>query len=109
MADPADISKAKEIGRSKADEVIARRVSARASRAAALAAHPQTQKLQFSVQSVGAPAVFTAAETAGYLVAAGDSWFDYPVHDVLTKLEDEYGYNVESSAHAGDPIEAMAY
>ena len=109
MADPADISKAKEIGRSKADEVIARRVSARASRAAALAAHPQTQKLQFSVQSAGAPAVSTAAETAGYLVAAGDSWFDYPVHDVLTKLEDGYGYNVESSAHAGDPIEAMAY
>jgi hypothetical protein len=41
-------------------------------------------------------------------VAAGDSWFDYPVHDVLSMLEDR-GYNVESSAHAGDAIESMAY
>ena len=109
MADQADISKAQAIGRSKADEVIARRVEARRSRAAALAAHPRKQILQFSIQSAAGPAVSAAAETAGYLVAAGDSWFDYPVHDVLTKLEDEHGYNVESSAHAGDPIEAMAY
>ena len=48
-------------------------------------------------------------ETAGFLVAAGDSWFDYPFYDVLKLLEDNYGYNVESAAQRGDPIESMAY
>jgi hypothetical protein len=102
-------SQAVEIGRKKAEEVIARRVAARATRAAVLATHPQTRKLQVSFQSLVGPAVATTIETAGYLVAVGDSWFDYPVHDVLTNLEDNHGYDVESSAHAGDPIEAMAY
>lgn len=109
MADQNNTSRAKEIGRKKADEVIARRTAARTSRAAALAVHPRKQRLQFSIQGPEGPAVSATVETAGYLVAAGDSWFDYPVHDVLTKLDDEHGYNVESSAHAGDPIEAMAY
>lgn len=97
------------IGLKKAEEIVARRVAARATRAAALAAHPLTQKLQVSVHSLAAPALATTVETAGYLVAAGDSWFDYPIHDVLSMLEDQHGYNVESAAHAGDPIEAMAY
>jgi hypothetical protein len=48
-------------------------------------------------------------ESVGFLVAAGDSWFDYPICDVLKRLEDKYGYNVESAAQAGDAIEAMAY
>jgi hypothetical protein len=48
-------------------------------------------------------------QTAGFLLAMGDSWFDYPFHDVLTKLDDEHGYNIESAAHAGDPIENIAY
>ena len=47
--------------------------------------------------------------SAGYLLAAGDSWFDYPFHDVLTFLEDEHGYEVYKSAHAGATIESMAY
>jgi hypothetical protein len=49
------------------------------------------------------------ASSAGFLVAAGDSWFDYPFHDVLKILQDGYGYNVESTSHRGDPIESMAY
>lgn len=49
------------------------------------------------------------SQTLGYLVAIGDSWFDYPFHDIIDLLEDDYGYSIESSAHAGDPIEAMAY
>ena len=52
-----------------------------------------------------AAASTTTAQTAGYLLAVGDSWFDYPIHDVLTRLDDNYGYNIESSAHRGDPIE----
>ena len=43
------------------------------------------------------------------LVAEGDSWFDYPWHDVLRMLEDRHGYDVESVAHRGDTVESMAY
>ena len=43
------------------------------------------------------------------LVAEGDSWFDYPLHDILSMLEDEHGYDVESVAHKGDRVEEMAY
>ncbi len=49
------------------------------------------------------------SRTAGVLVAEGDSWFDYPLHDVLKALDDEHGYSVESVSHAGDAIEQMAY
>jgi lysophospholipase L1-like esterase len=45
----------------------------------------------------------------GLLVAEGDSWFDYPFHDVLSMLEDEHGFDVESVAHKGDTVEDMAY
>jgi GDSL-like Lipase/Acylhydrolase family len=51
-------------------------------------------------------------ETAGYLIAAGDSWFDYPwpfCDDILVQLHDRFGYNIESSAHHGDRIESMPY
>jgi hypothetical protein len=104
-----DTSSAIAIGQSKAQDVVARRVAARANRAQALSAHPKKFSLNIAVAGVAAPMVSATIETAGYLVAAGDSWFDYPIHDVLTMLEDNYGYDVESSAHAGDPIEAMAY
>lgn len=43
------------------------------------------------------------------LVAEGDSWFDYPLNDILRILEDHHGYDVESVAHKGDRIEEMAY
>jgi hypothetical protein len=96
-----------------ADEILARRQAARATRAAALAAHPgpisiKTELTRARLTAAGAPSIATeSAQTAGYLLAVGDSWFDYPIHDVLTKLDDNYGYNIESSAHKGDPIEAM--
>lgn len=50
-----------------------------------------------------------ALENNGVLVAEGDSWFDYPLNDVLSCLEDEHGYDVESVAHKGDRVETMAY
>jgi hypothetical protein len=43
------------------------------------------------------------------LIADGDSWFDYLWFDILDTLEDEYGYDVESAARAGDRVETMAY
>lgn len=43
------------------------------------------------------------------LLAEGDSWFDYPFHDVLKVLEDDHGFDIESVAHKGDAVEQMAY
>ncbi len=97
-----------------ADEILSRRREGRAKRAAALAAHPQPLSIKTEITrapltaAVAPAAALTAtAQTAGYLLAVGDSWFDYPIHDILTRLDDNYGYNIESSAHRGDPIETM--
>lgn len=95
-----------------AKRVLARRKVARASRKAALAAHgaPLTIRAEvtgLSLTAAAETAVVKSSTTAGYLLAVGDSWFDYPIHDVLTKLDDLFGYNIESAAHKGDPIEAM--
>jgi lysophospholipase L1-like esterase len=43
------------------------------------------------------------------LIAEGDSWFDYPMQDVLRLLEDNHLYDVESVAHKGDNVEDMAH
>jgi lysophospholipase L1-like esterase len=45
----------------------------------------------------------------GLIIAEGDSWFDYPLNDVLSMLEDKHGFDVESVARRGDTVEAMAY
>ena len=49
------------------------------------------------------------AGAAGLLVAEGDSWFDYPFHDVLSALERRFGFEIESVAHRGDSAEELAY
>lgn len=97
------------IGKNKAEEILARRKLARERRANVLLAHPKKLDLRVQTSALAGPLTTTSMQTAGYLVAAGDSWFDYPFYDVLKLLEDNYGYNVESSAHRGDPIELMAY
>src|SRR5713226_1482536 len=109
MTDQESTAAAIAIGQRNADEILARRRIARTRRANALATHPETLKLSVQVESLTGPIAAASHETAGFLIAAGDSWFDYPIHDVLKLLEDNYGYNVESAAHRGDPIEAMAY
>jgi len=103
------IATALESGRQKADEILALRLIAQNRRADAL--RQNGRKLSIRVQSATAGVEQKSAEfqTAGFLAAAGDSWFDYPFHDVLKLLEDHHGYNVESSAHKGDAIEKMAY
>lgn len=50
-----------------------------------------------------------ASGTSGLLIAEGDSWFDFPGDDVLAILEDDFNYRIESVAHRGDTVEAMAY
>jgi hypothetical protein len=47
---------------------------------------------------------------AGYLIAEGDSWFDYPFfQDILEALEEDHNYRIRSVAHHGDTAESMAY
>jgi hypothetical protein len=105
------IQKALKVGRAEAQEVLKLRETAlerrsKAVRAAARA--PVRARRPVSVdpariRAAGGPA------TAGVLVAEGDSWFDYPLNDVLRLLEDDYAYDVESVAHKGDRVEEMAY
>ena len=112
MADSGESKQVSQAVQTHVDEIIERRKAARALRAQALERHPRpiSFKTEMTAPALAAAAPVTStqtSQTAGYLLAVGDSWFDYPIHDVLTKLEDHYGYNVESSAHRGDPIETM--
>ncbi|MGD0266727.1 MAG: hypothetical protein ABSD47_17490 [Candidatus Methylomirabilota bacterium] len=111
MATDDVAAKAMAIGRAQAEQVLAFRAKALQLRSQALEAHPKPMHLK--IQAVTAEGVAAAepsmTSTAGVLVAEGDSWFDYPFHDVLEELEDRHAYDVESVAHHGDPIEEMAY
>ena len=110
MASDRLTRKALEVGRKEAQEVLKLRATALKRRSAATR-RPRAAKRGVSaegvdealVRAVGGPA------TAGVLVAEGDSWFDYPLHDVLSLLEDKHAYDVESVAQKGDRVEEMAY
>lgn len=100
-------------GKAAANDVLEFRATQRRRRASAvrrMAAAPKRRRAPAAPQIpartrslLGSPA------SAGVLVAEGDSWFDYPFHDVLQLLEDEYLYDVESVAHKGDCVEDMAH
>ena len=103
-----------EQGQRMAEEILARREVLRARRAELLATHPRRLELNVRVENMAGSVASTTSQTAGFLLAMGDSWFDYPAtlifcDDVLQHLEHDHGYNVESTAHHGDPIETMAY
>ena len=101
-------ARAAEIGRQKAEAAITARQDARRRREHAL--DQARHRLSLQPRVVGAAPLMEAhAASVGFLVAAGDSWFDYPFHNILTILHDDYGYNLESTSHNGDPMEAMAY
>ncbi len=85
------------VGQAIAERVLRARLKASARRKKALAALPRPK------------GITKAPATAGILIAEGDSWFDYPLHDVLKELEDGYGFDIESVAHKGDTVEDMAY
>jgi lysophospholipase L1-like esterase len=102
--------KALEVGRQEAEKALKRRAAALRRRAAALRKPRVARRAMRPPEvderlrrAVGGPA------TAGVLVAEGDSWFDYPFNDILSLLEDQHGYDVESVAHKGDRVEEMAY
>ena len=111
MANDKRILEAMHVGRRHASEILKLRAAASKTRAKALKAHPKPLALRIqAIPRKGMPvARATVMQTAGVLVSEGDSWFDYPFHDVLKELEDNHGYDVESVAHKGDPIEEMAY
>ncbi|HEV8324478.1 MAG TPA: hypothetical protein VG389_22870, partial [Myxococcota bacterium] len=108
---PDDITRAAiETGRRNADTLLRDRARALERRAQALAEHPAPLELRGDALSAKAAPLAEAVltQSAGYLVAEGDSWFDYPLHDVLDELEDGHGYDVESVPHKGDPVDGMA-
>jgi lysophospholipase L1-like esterase len=97
-------------GRSTAQGAIAFRARQRRKRSAMQRAMPVRRR------AVVAPAVPARTRallgprpTSGVLIAEGDSWFDYPLQDVLRLLEDVYLFEVESVAHKGDCVEDMAH
>jgi hypothetical protein len=95
------------VGTQQAAAVFAARKPKRARRAAAVRKHLRLLRkgAHAEAAALGAP----APTSAGVLVAEGDSWFDYPLYDVIKLLDDDYGYEIETVAHRGDPIETMAY
>jgi hypothetical protein len=107
MATDQAIAAAVTSGRKKAESILADRNEALKRRSAALRINTRKFALRVHIDAAAAPVA--TLETAGFLAAAGDSWFDYPFHDVLKILDDDYGYNVESTARKGDPLEKMAY
>jgi lysophospholipase L1-like esterase len=97
-------------GQKHAESILKLRAKKLKKRAAVLKALPPVKTVQAAKYSARLELVMAAAaQSAGTLVAEGDSWFNYPGHDILKLLYEDYGYDVESVAHRGDPIEAMAY
>ena len=76
---------------------------------AAKAFEYRSQQKEFSLRSQRVQPKEAPSHSAGILLAEGDSWFDYPWIDVLSELEDNHGFDVESVSHRGDQIEQMAY
>lgn len=95
-------------GTMEAEAVIERRTAALAERKSHLERlPPEPEALLAGVPE--ATAELLGPPARGVLVAEGDSWFDYPWADILSVLQDDYGYDVESGAHPGDHLEDMAY
>lgn len=109
MAQQEKIAAALKSGRDKAEQILEFRKAAQARRAEALKQNEKKVTMRIRLAAPGAAELHASFETAGFLAAVGDSWFDYPFHDVLKMLDDYHGYNVESTAHKGDPIEKIAY
>lgn len=103
-AEAKNIQPVMQIAEKLAAETLRRRKVARTSRKAALARIKPPARMKGVALAKGGEIT-----SAGTLIAEGDSWFDYPFHDVLKDLEDDHGYDVESVAHRGDRVEDMAY
>ncbi len=112
VTSPADRSARSAIatGAALAEQALRRRNASLRKRAAALRqASPRAVARAAAVPSPLALRAVGAPSPLGTLFAEGDSWFDYPLNDVLKKLEEDHGFDVESVAHMGDNVEDMAY
>lgn len=107
MAKSSGLKQCVAIGEAMASETLKRRRKAAKTRKHALVEIKARASKAAALE--GAAVKAAAPESAGVLIAEGDSWFDYPLHDVLNNLEDIHGFDVESVAHKGDTIEDMAY
>ncbi len=111
-AKPAAKPTPEAVGEAMALESLARREKAAGRRLKALKkSAPQrgASRRRGEATAAAAPALRAAAPSAGVLIAEGDSWFDYPWGDILDKLDDDHGYDVETVANRGDTIEDMAF
>ena len=111
MAIDKKIRQAMKTGRQQADDVLKFRAKELRRRTHAVKRQMAAVRVA-RVPAPIAPKLVRAAGgpgSAGVLVAEGDSWFDYPLNDILRLLEDHHGYDVESVAHKGDRVEDMAY
>ncbi len=105
------------LGRSQAEWVIDERQQRLARRSKNVTAAARAASAPKAARRLAGPAATAvraataqrAGPSRGVLIAEGDSWFDYPFHDVLKELDDEFGWEVESVAHKGDTVEGMAY
>ena len=104
------IDSAIKIGVTQADRVMAFRDKQLDKRASVMAMKPEAVRSRFQPDAFISDFVNRLGPQATeVLIAEGDSWFDYPLNDVLQILEDDHGYDVESVAHKGDRVEDMAY
>jgi hypothetical protein len=115
MATNTETRKLMQTAKADVDEVLKRRARALRARTRALAEAPAMRNIA-AARAAAAPmptahrllAVAARATTKGWLVAEGDSWFDYPGSDILDWLH-QFGYDIESVARAGDRAEMMAF
>ncbi|HET9317653.1 MAG TPA: hypothetical protein VFQ51_18820 [Vicinamibacteria bacterium] len=111
-AGQSNLTEAARRGRELAARVVRRRAAIRKARPAA-PPRPRRRRAPGAPAADAIPArtrrALAADAPTGLLIAEGDSWFDYPMNDVLSMLEDEHGYDVEAVAHKGDTLEDMAY
>jgi lysophospholipase L1-like esterase len=105
----SSVNQARALGRRQAQRTLARRASQRRKRRAVRPAPARAGALERPPIPVQTRRALAVPPPTGLLVAEGDSWFDYPFHDVLSMLEDEHGFDVEAVAHKGDTVEDMAY
>jgi hypothetical protein len=108
------IEAAMRVGARRAQEVLARsavRTERRRRAVSRAEAIRSTQSVPLTAPPVVTPEFMHAAGPPGkgYLVAEGDSWFDYPGTDILSELRDRCGWEVRSVARKGDRVEDMAY
>jgi hypothetical protein len=108
MVNKPNTAKAVKTGKSMAIKAVEELDAARKRREAALTKAKLVKRGPARLAKPMLSKSSTTHASKGTLIAEGDSWFDYPLHDVLSGLDD-LGFDVESVAHKGDTVEEMAY